>query len=121
MIEERSDRNVYLPPGAWIDYQTGKIYRGGWQRISAGVIPVILLVKDHSVIPHITVAQSTSEMNWKNIELRVFSTDTAAAAGLFSLPQGELEPIRLEHGDKSYVIQNDPLRGEVNWRISSGH
>jgi alpha-D-xyloside xylohydrolase len=121
MIEERSDRNVYLPPGAWIDYQTGKIYRGGWQRISAGVIPVILLVKDHSVIPHITVAQSTSEMNWKNIELRVFSTDTAAAAGLFSLPHAELEPIRLEHGDKGYVIRNDPLRGEVNWRISSGH
>jgi alpha-D-xyloside xylohydrolase len=120
LIEEGSERNVYLPPGAWIDYQTSKIYRGGWQRIGAGQIPVVLLVKDHSVIPHIKVAQSTSEMDWKNIELRVFSTDTTAATGMFSSPQRRLEKIRLQHDGRSYSIENDPLRGEVNWRISSG-
>jgi alpha-D-xyloside xylohydrolase len=31
--------NVYLPPGTWIDYQTGKNYSGGWQHIEAGKIP----------------------------------------------------------------------------------
>ena len=121
MMEEASSREVYLPPGSWIDYQSGKVYRGaGWQRISAGPIPVILLVKDHSVIPHIKVAQSTSEMDWRNIELRVFSTDTSAATGLFSLPQGNLESIKLESSGNNYAIRNDPLRGEVKWRISSG-
>jgi alpha-D-xyloside xylohydrolase len=120
MIEEGADRNVYLPPGAWIDYQTGKVYRGGWQRITAGPIPVILLVKDHSVIPHIKVAQSTAEMDWKNIDLRVFSSDSSSVTGLFCMPQGKLESVKLESDGKSYNLRNDPLRGVVNWRISSG-
>lgn len=33
-------RDVYLPAGTWIDYQTGKVYCGGWHRIEAGAIPV---------------------------------------------------------------------------------
>jgi len=119
MVEEAAERNVYLPPGAWIDYQTGKVYRGGWQRIAPGQIPVILLVKDHSAIPHIKIAQSTAEMDWKNIELRVFSSDTSGATGLFSLPQGKPEQLRLESDGKSYRLKNDPEQGAVNWRISS--
>jgi alpha-D-xyloside xylohydrolase len=83
MIEEGNSRRVYLPPGSWIDYQTGKVYRGAeWHQISSAQIPVVLLVKDHSVVPHIAVARSTSQMNWNEIELRVFSTDTSAATGL---------------------------------------
>ncbi|HKF55941.1 MAG TPA: alpha-xylosidase, partial [Blastocatellia bacterium] len=118
---EAAERNVYLPPGAWIDYQTGRVYRGGWQRIAPGQIPVILLVKDHSAIPHIKIAQSTAEMDWKNIEVRVFSSDTSAARGLFCLPQGKLESINLESNGKSYSLKNDTERGEVNWHISSAH
>jgi len=121
MVEEAAERNVYLPPGAWIDYQTGRVYRGGWQRIAPGQIPVILLVKDHSAIPHIKIAQSTAEMDWKNIEVRVFSSDTSAARGLFCLPQGKLESINLESNGKSYSLKNDTERGEVNWHISSAH
>ena len=29
-------RTVYLPEGKWIDYQTEKVYEGGWHRIEAG-------------------------------------------------------------------------------------
>jgi alpha-D-xyloside xylohydrolase len=119
MIEEGTSRKVYLPPGSWIDYQTGKVYRGAeWHRISSGQIPVVLLVKDHSVVPHIAVAQSTSQMNWNEIELRVFSTDTSAATGLFALPQGDLQTIRLDAAQKGFVMKDDPLRGKVKWQIS---
>jgi alpha-D-xyloside xylohydrolase len=119
LIEDGDSRRVYLPPGSWIDYQTGKVYSGAeWHQISSGQIPVVLLVKDHSVVPHIAVAQSTSQMNWNEIELRVFSTDTSAATGLFALPQGDLQPLRLDAAQKDYVMKDDPLRGKVTWQIS---
>jgi len=119
LIEEGNSRRVYLPPGSWIDYQTGKVYRGAeWHQISSGQIPVVLLVKDHSVVPHIAVAQSTSQLKWNEIELRVFSTDSSAVAGLFALPQGDLQTLRLEAAPNGLVIKDDPLRGKVKWQIS---
>ena len=58
------------------------VYEGAkWHEIALGAIPVVLLVKNHSVLPHIKVAQSTKEMDWDNVELRVFSTDGAAVNG----------------------------------------
>src|SRR4030095_3130448 len=94
MIEAGNDRQVYLPPGSWTDYPTGKDYHGAQSlRIAPGRVPVILLVKDHTVIPHAQIAQSTAEMNWKEIELRVFSVDGGAVSGLFALPGESLHTI----------------------------
>jgi alpha-D-xyloside xylohydrolase len=113
-----TERNVYLPPGAWIDYQTGNVYHGGqWRKIAAGAIPIVALVKDHSLIPHIGLAQSTADMDWNNIELRVYSTDQSPAVGLFALPNGELNTLKLEGAEKGYVLKNDPLQGKVKWQI----
>jgi alpha-D-xyloside xylohydrolase len=119
LFEEKNSRNVYLPPGKWIDYQTGKIYQGAqWHQIAAGQIPVVLLVKDRSVIPHIKVAQSTSEMDWNNIELRVFSADNTSVSGFFSLPQGDLKSLKLDSNQNGFVLKDDPLGGKVKWQIS---
>ena len=101
LIEDGDTRPVYLPPGTWIDYQTGRTYSGGtWHEMTAGEIPVILLVKNQAVIPHIAVAQSTADLDWSKIELRVFSTENTTASGLFSLPDGELHPLTLTAGDR---------------------
>ena len=119
MFEEAASRKVYLPPGSWIDYQTGKVYPGTqWHQIAPGQIPVVLLVKDHSVIPHIKVAQSTSEMDWNNVELRVFSTDRSPVSGLFALPLGDLQTLRLDSATGDFALKNDPLSGKVKWQIS---
>ena len=119
IFEEANERNVYLPPGSWVDYQTGKAYRGGgWHRIVAGQIPVILLAKDNSVIPHLKVAQSTSEMDWNDVELRVFSTDNSQASGLFSVPGGGLQTLRLDLTQAVPVLKDDPFQGRVKWRIT---
>ena len=119
LIEEGASRNVYLPPGSWIDYQTGKAYRGAqWQRLAAGAIPVILLVRDGSVIPHVRVAQSTSEIDWKEVELRVFSAGGATASGLFALPRGTLHALSLKESPHGFVLTDDPFRGQVKWRIT---
>ena len=62
-------RTVYLPEGKWIDYQTEKVYEGGWHRIEAGSLPIIMLVRDGSVLPHLKLAQSTAEMDWSKMSL----------------------------------------------------
>jgi alpha-D-xyloside xylohydrolase len=79
---------------------------------------VVLLVKDHAIIPHVTVAQSTTQIDWGNVELRVFSTDNAPARGLFSLPQGDLHALQAEGSRTGLVLRSDPLAGRVKWRVT---
>ncbi len=118
LVEAGNSRRVYLPPGTWIDYQSGKVYRGAqWQQLSAGQVPVILLVKDHTVIPHAAVAQNTAAIDWKKIELRVFSTDSSQATGLFAMPQGNVQTLTLAGAGQSFALKDDPLKGQVNWQI----
>jgi len=97
LLESRmTGRDVYLPPGQWIDYQDRKVYGGGWHNIAAGQIPVVMLVRDGAAIPHIKLAQSTSRMDWKNIEMVVFADKAETAHGLICNPADNvLRPIAL--------------------------
>jgi alpha-D-xyloside xylohydrolase len=120
LFSETEHRQVYLPPGKWIDYQTGQQYDGGqWHEIAAGKIPIVLLVKDGSVIPHVAVAQSTADIDWKNVELRVFSTKHEPLSAKFALPKGELQTLELKPKGDDYELTNDPLAGKVTWQIKS--
>ena len=119
LFESRESRKVYLPPGVWIDYQTAKMYQGArWHDITAGQIPVVLLVKDHSVLPQLKEAQSTKDLDWNNVELRVFSTDDSPVSGLFALPGGDRLSISLVPSRGGFVLKEDPLRGKVKWQIT---
>jgi alpha-D-xyloside xylohydrolase len=115
LFDEATSRRVYLPPGSWIDYQTRRVYEGArWHEIAAGPIPIVLLVKNHTVLPHLSVAQSTSAMNWNDVELRVFSNDGAPAEGSFALPTERVQALRVE-GTR---LMADPLAGRVKWRVT---
>jgi alpha-D-xyloside xylohydrolase len=119
LFEEKQSRKVYLPPGAWIDYQTGKVYQGArWHEIAAGEVPIVLLVKNNSVLPHVKTAQSTSEIDWNNIELRVFSTENAPVSASFALPGGKLHTTELNFSGKNYALKNDFSNGKINWTIN---
>lgn len=119
LMEAGLGRRVYLPPGEWIDYQTGRAYAGErWHQMTAGQIPVILLVRNHAVVPHVKVAQSTDDIDWKNVELRVFSTDDAPASGLFALPEGGVQTLNLSAGAGAYAVQGDPARGRVKFHVT---
>jgi alpha-D-xyloside xylohydrolase len=118
MFESGAHRKVYLPPGTWIDYQSGRVYEGArWHKIAAGQISVVLLVKNHTVLPHIKIAQSTSTMDWDNVELRVFSTDAAPVTGLFTRPGGDLQTLSLVPRARSFALREDPQNGKVKWEI----
>ncbi|HEU4754043.1 MAG TPA: TIM-barrel domain-containing protein, partial [Armatimonadota bacterium] len=109
LMEDGPGRRVYLPPGTWVDYQTGRSYAGArWHRIDAGTIPIVLLVRDHSVIPRVAVAQSTAEIDWTNVELRVFSSDGAPVSGIFALPDAPLRTLRLTDSGSGFTLAGDP-------------
>lgn len=62
------ERDVYLPGhGKWIDYQTGRTYGPGWQRIAPGELEIVVLVRDGADIPHVPVAQSTDKIDWTKV------------------------------------------------------
>ena len=110
-------RDVYLPPGNWIDYQTGRAFTAGWHTIEAGPIPVVMLVREGAAIPHIAVAQSTAFMDWSKLDIEVFGVNAAKASGLVALPDGELMPLSLNRRGTNFTLAADPLAGKVTWTI----
>ena len=88
LMESGNERMVYLPKGEWIDYQSGKVYSGGYQTIEAGDIPAIILVKDGSLIPHAPLAQRTDQIDWNAIELKPYKVDATQCTGLLFKPGG---------------------------------
>ncbi|HUO57174.1 MAG TPA: TIM-barrel domain-containing protein [bacterium] len=118
LMEEVNERNVYLPPGQWVDYQTHHAYRGGqWYRIKAGAVPCVILVREGSVIPHVALAQSTSKIDWSKIELRVFSSHSEAQ-GLICFPKDKvLRPIQLVRERGAWKLPSAPSSGRVKYTI----
>ena len=100
-------RTVYLPEGKWIDYQTEKVYEGGWHRIEAGSLPIIMLVRDASVLPHLRLGQSTAEMDWSKMSLKVYSADKKQAEGLVCLPaDNRIQVVKVDCGKAKPQLLN---------------
>jgi alpha-D-xyloside xylohydrolase len=121
LMEEAPDRNVYLPPGSWIDYQGRRVYEGArWHNMRAGEVPVVLLVRDGTAIPHADLAQSTGEINWYSLELKVFCARAEAAEGLVCLPEdGELHTLRLKRVNDAFALEGDALQSRIAWSVVS--
>ena len=118
--ENTTSRNVYLPQGQWIDYQTGKSYSSGWHTIEAGKMTIVMMVRDGAVIPHIKLAQSTDKMDWSNIDLVVFSSNNAAAKGKICLPtEQKLYDISVTKKGKTFVLDKEPTNNKVKWTVKS--
>lgn len=117
MMEAGTERNVYLPKGNWIDYQSGKTYQQGWNVIETGKIPAIILVRDGAVIPHAQLAQSTDKINWSDIELKVYG-DKEKATGFVCLPSdNKLTSIILTKSGSNYQLEKGQIQG-VHYRIN---
>ena len=109
-------RTVYLPEGKWIDYQTEKVYEGGWHKIEAGSLPIIMLVRDGSVLPHLKLAQSTSEMDWSKMNLKVYSADKKQAEGLKCLPtDNRIQVVKVDCGKAKPQLLNQVEGTSLNF------
>ncbi|MEY8608778.1 TIM-barrel domain-containing protein [Parabacteroides segnis] len=118
MMESGMERDVYLPEGKWIDYQTGKVYTGGWHTIPVGTVQAVILVRDGSVLPHIKLAQNTGEMDWSQIELKVYAADASEATGLVCLPaDNQLHPLTVSV--KGRQVKAGGLEGKVKFNVTN--
>lgn len=86
LLESGDSRTCYLPKGKWIDYQTGKVYKGGYQTIKVGEIPCVILVRDGSLIPHVPLAQRTDQIQWDKVEMIPYRADAKKCIGLLFKP-----------------------------------
>jgi alpha-D-xyloside xylohydrolase len=130
LFEDRAaSRLVYLPPGGWIDYQTGRSYEGSrWHTIEAGPIAAVILVREGAVVPHAPVAQSTSSIEWGKIELLVFARparntengapEIAEASGLVCIPpDGALLSLRARRAGDRWVLDERSEPQQKSWPI----
>jgi alpha-D-xyloside xylohydrolase len=118
MHENATGREVYLPPGTWIDYQTGKAWAGGWQKIEAGKLPIVMLVRDGTALPQIQPAQSTLQLDWSKLELIVFAKNSPTVKGTVCLPADNvLRELVLNQSGGGFKLDNDPLAGKVTWAV----
>ena len=119
LMEAGNKRNVYLPGGKWIDYQSGKVYQPGWNEIEAGQIPAVILVRDGVALPHIALAQSTDKMDWSNIELRLFTADSSVAEGSVCFPSdNRLHHLKIKQQQDKWLLTENPLKGQVTFKIT---
>ena len=116
LFENGKTRQVYLPKGTWVDYQTKKVYAGGWHEIAAGELEVIMLVREGAVLPQVKVAQSTGEIDWNNIELLSFAnTPQKAEVKLFLPGQESVKSIEVTRKGSKLLVSKDPFGGKVKW------
>jgi hypothetical protein len=57
-------------------------------------------------------------MDWGEIELAVYGTESTTAEGLFCLPEdGTLRSLRLGREGDGFVLRDDPLESKVEWNV----
>lgn len=87
LFENTTGRDVYLPGRSkWIDYQSGRVYQPGWNRVEAGSIRAVIMVRDGAVIPHAPLAQHTDKIDWQHLELKAYAADAVTVQGLVFRP-----------------------------------
>ena len=117
--EGKKERDVYLPQGQWIDYQTGKMYANGWHSISCDKIEAIIMVREGAIIPHIKKAQSTKDLDWSNIELVAY-TNGNEAKGIICLPNDNiLRGVSVSKKGKTFMLNNAGLPSGVNFKVTA--
>ena len=118
--ENEMYRNVYLPPGTWIDYQSGKNYSGGWQKIGSRKNSGNNFWSRRNGSPKHRARAITMEMDWSKIELVAYAKNVSAVKGLVYLPDdSELHELTLDKRGGNFKLVNDPLAGKVAYRSYS--
>lgn len=118
-FSQASERLVYLPPGGWFDYQTGERYQGGgWITLPLDEIPVVLLVRDGAVVPHVNVAQSTDEIDWDVLELRTYGEPQENPIVKLVKPDGSILSVQLTKQDGALQLPHELAHDQKEWTVS---
>jgi alpha-D-xyloside xylohydrolase len=114
-------RDVYLPPGQWIDFQTGKTYSDGWHTMEAGPIEAIMLVREGAMIPQMQPAQNTAALDWSHLELVAYTAGKEATGTVYLPDAPALQPLTAIKKGKTWVLQKGSLPPATHYNITSYH
>lgn len=118
MFENGNERQVYLPKGKWVDYQSRQTYEAGWHTIGTGELEVAMLVREGAVLPHVEVAQSTDAIDWSAISLQLFGSPAGPASVSLLLPgEQQVQEVVLAKKGSRFVVSQDPFEGKIKWHI----
>lgn len=117
-FEEAATRDVYLPPGQWVDLDSGQAYAGGgFQRLPRGSWGAVILGRGGRVLPTVEPAAHTGALDFTRVELWVLGTQTAAH-GLFCAPnQTRAEPLEVHATPEGAKLSRDPSGGQVAFTL----
>jgi alpha-D-xyloside xylohydrolase len=114
LFEDASERRVYLPPGDWVDYQSGQRHRGpSWMRLRVGDVPIVVLARSGAAIPTARLVQSTADLDWTKLGLEVFADDGQAEALVRTPDDPAVRRVVVDTGELK--VTDDPLNGQVEW------
>lgn len=117
LFENKNERNVYLPEGNWVDYQTNKIYQGNmWHTVKTEKLPILIFVREGAVIPHTMVAQNTREIDWEHIELRLYG-DTDTYSCYYYAPNNTKLGKLTVHASHNKKIHKAGINENITFRI----
>jgi methylenetetrahydrofolate reductase (NADPH) len=73
--------------------------------MQVGELPVVLLVRDGAAIPHANLAQSTGEIDWHSLELKMFCARAEVAEhALEALAESRVREIHVIGGDSREAV-----------------
>jgi alpha-D-xyloside xylohydrolase len=114
LFEEIQERDVYLPPGEWVDLQTGAHHSGGgFRKLRAGAIPAIILGRGGRAIPTLEPAAHTGLLDFENVEIWALGI-SETAHGLFCDPNATEPKAFTVSGS---AVSQDPSNGKVTWTV----
>jgi alpha-D-xyloside xylohydrolase len=120
LFEEVVERDVYLPPGAWIDLQTQRRYDGpGFTRIAAGPIHAVILGRGGRAIPTAEPALHTGKLDFERIALWVCAAGAIASGRFCERNQEQSGNVQVKLDGDEAVLVEEPTAGRVAFTLAT--
>jgi alpha-D-xyloside xylohydrolase len=120
IVDEGSQRKVYLPQGVWYDYHTGAPWYnwdgGRWITVDAPLDHLPLYARGGSIIPLCDDAPHTGAQDWSHLTLDIFWTTGDFSFRLHDR-DGRPRLITCTHADNRLVIDLGDQPGRYTLRI----
>jgi alpha-D-xyloside xylohydrolase len=77
-----------------------------------------VLVKNGAAVPHIQLAQSTQDMDWSKLTLKVYAAEgtTTATAKVYLPGSDALQTISASKSGNGFTVSQNPLNGKTTFK-----
>jgi alpha-glucosidase (family GH31 glycosyl hydrolase) len=117
IVDSTNTRTIYLPPGTWYDYFTGKKYVGGRTFIATyGVNSIPVFVKSGSIIPLQNKMDYIGQRPVNPLTLQIFAPDSAT----FELYEDDGQSLKFKNNEYALTTIKFKRLRRNNWQVFIG-